>query len=298
MDITEHHTDDALGDRQTQSAALEAGNAAVLGPEEWLKEAVKVFFPDTVAIVLKSKFIAGDIKPVAVLFFGGYPDGAALGGVADGVVRQTHEYLLDSAAVADKLLMVEIVYPEFQRLVLVLSHRSDEGNEIVQKLRQGEFLVGQIQITGFDTGYIENFIYQEKQLLSGTVYLAQAVLDPVLVVQMGTGDGGNAEDVVHGGTKVVAHADEEVALGCVGAGGVVQGGGESFLHFQLLTLMLIDDADGEKDAANAVVFILFCGDQTGAAPAVELVDKLHEHTAAAAGEAFLHGAGIKEGKNI
>ena len=72
-----------------------------------------IFFLDAVAVVLKGERVGGVVEAVAVLFLGRYLDSTALGGVPDGVVRKAHEYLLDAAAVADELLVVEVVYPMY-----------------------------------------------------------------------------------------------------------------------------------------------------------------------------------------
>ena len=89
-------------------------------------------------------------------------------------------------------------------------------------------------------------------MLAGLGDLLQAVLHALLVVDVGRGDGGHADDAVHGRADVVGHVGKEVGLGLVGGLRSLAGGLQRHLLLALLLDQVVDVARADDHRQPSV----------------------------------------------
>ena len=90
---------------------------------------------------------------------------------------------------------------------MLLGHNGwlQNRNQILQHVIQAEFFFCNSKIAAFDSRHIQNFIDQAQQQFGGESYFPEAVLYPVPVVDMCSGNGCHANDGVHRSTDVMTH---------------------------------------------------------------------------------------------
>ena len=112
--------------------------------------------------------------------------------------------------------------------------RLDDGFQIVHHLGQGGLLLLDLHLAALNAAHVQHVVNEAEQVVAGGGDLGQVVLDLLGVVDVGGGQGGEADDGVHGGADVVGHVVQEGGLGPVG----VLGGNQGVLEIQPLLLQL------------------------------------------------------------
>ena len=100
--------------------------------------------------------------------------------------------------------------------MMLLNLGAGHGDQIVNQVGKVKFLLHKLHLAGLDLAHVQHLIDQTQQVLAGKGNLLQAVLYPNFIVNMGSGNGGHADNAVHGGADVVGHIGQEVGLGAVG----------------------------------------------------------------------------------
>ena len=244
LDVAAHHAHDVAADGHPQARALDLVHAGVLRAGEGLEDALEELRRHADAVVLEDELVAGHLALVAGLLRDLQADAPAVRRVLDGVAQQVGEDLLDAQGVADDLFVIDVV-DAHRKLVAVLFHlRCGHGEQVVHEVAEIELLFHQLDLARLDLGHVEHLVDEAQQVLAGLGDLAQAVAHALWVVDVGGGDGGHADDAVHGRADVVAHVGEEVRLGLVG--GLC--GVEGLLQGLLLLAFALDEV---VDAARA-----------------------------------------------
>ena len=129
-----------------------------------------------------------------------------------------------------------------------------------------------------DLGHIEDVIDQGHEMLGGIADLFQAVFDALTVFDIGSGNGGHADDGVHRRADLMTHAGKEILLGRIGILRVDESVFEHLLFAYIVGLV----GDGDNVADDLVID--------------DLWETLEEHPAHFAGrKAHLQTTGLAGG---
>ena len=132
-------------------------------------------------------------------------------------------------------------------LVLGFCLELEQGGGLLQvadQIHRGQM---QLHFALFDFGGVQHLVDEVQQLLGGGGDLVQTVGHLLRLVQVVPGQVGKADNGVHGGAHVVAHAGEKVAFGLVGHTGAVQGFPQHLVFGEGLDLAVVDETEGQND---------------------------------------------------
>ena len=276
LDAAVHHLHDVLRDGHAEAgAAVLALAAAVL-----LGEGVEDFGDEgrvhADARVLDAEFHRGLLAEDRRAL---HRQGDLAGGVGklDGVGEDVDQNLLELHVVAD-IIVVHLAHDAAfvaQPLVAALGH--DHGVDLLQNRAEGEHLIAQHHPSGLDAAHVENVVDEPQQVLCALAGLGQVFPRLGRERLILEGETVQADDGVHGGADLMAHAREKGRFGAVGLPRRVQG-----LHQHLALLhgfahFRVDhreaDAHGVDDvvvpvgrvahARHAQHFIIICAVSVG-----------------------------------
>ena len=96
---------------------------------------------------------------------------------------------------------------------------ADDGLDIVEHIRQVDLLLLQLNFAAFNAAHVQHIVDEAQQVVAGGENFCQIVLHLLGAAHIGDGQGGEADDGVHGGADVVGHIAQEGGLGLIGAAG-------------------------------------------------------------------------------
>ena len=70
--------------------------------------------------------------------------------------------------------------------------------------------MGNLHFPGVDFGHVQHIVDQRHQMLGRVADLLQTVLHPFPVLYVRCGDGGHADDGVHGRADLMGHPGKEI----------------------------------------------------------------------------------------
>ncbi len=183
------------------------------------------------ARVLDGKLIAGKSRRRARLFNHTQADDAPRRGVLDGVAQQIQQNLVQPQTVAENVLVDHVHRVHIQLHLLGVDVRLDDVPQAVENVRQGAGLLLQGDLPALDPAHVQYVVDEAEQMVAGGHDLFQVPLHLLLLVNVGAGQGGKANNSVHGRADVVGHVGQKYALGFAGPVGL----GQSVLqqHFLL-----------------------------------------------------------------
>ena len=199
----------------------------VIGSGERFEEDFLKFFRHADAVIFDDEFVAAAARGVLGNFRNRQTDVAAVGGVLDGIGQQVGHQLLQSQAVAAHFFMLHAVETNGEGVVMGLDVRLVHHHQVIHHVGQTEILFRQGETAAFDAGHIEDFIDESQKMAAGLGDFRQAILDPFLLVNVSTGNGGHAHDGVHRRPDIMGHVGQEIGFrlaGPIGCGaGFLQG---------------------------------------------------------------------------
>ena len=216
LDIAAHHAHDVAADGHAKARALNLSGGAVRLSGEGLKDPVDEFLAHAEAVVLKDELIAPQLLLIAGLFRHGNADFAAVGGELHRIAQKVREHLLNPQAVAHHRFVLNVCDVDTQAVIVISDLCAGHGDQIVDEVRKVKRLLHQLHLAGLDLAHVQHLVNEAQQVLAGKGDLLQAVPHPGLIVNVGGGNGGHADDAVHGGADVVGHIGQELGLGPVG----------------------------------------------------------------------------------
>ena len=214
-DLPAHQIHDVLGDRKAQPGAAEEGGGAGGLLRKGLVDVGEELLAHAHARVVDDEAELGVVLGPTALG-GGEGDLPALAGELDRVGKDVEEHLLELHRVPD-IVVVEhgvhdalVVHPLGGRL------RVADGADAAQKVLGGNFFALHQHLAALDPAHVQDVVDEGEQETGGDPDFGDAVGHLVVVPDRIGRDGAHADDRVHGGADLVAHAGEEVAFGGVG----------------------------------------------------------------------------------
>ncbi len=243
-----HHLHDVPGNGHAQASALDAAGGRVPFPLEGFKDMGDKLFAHADASVPDVELVGGVARRGAGLFR--YPDAddTSGGGVFDGVAQQVQQNLVQPQPVAEYVLVDHVHGVHVQLQLLGMNVRLDDAPQAVENIRQGAGLFVQIYFAAFDAAHVQHIVDEAEQVVAGGHDFLEVLLHLFPVVDMGAGQGGKANDGVHGSPDVVGHVGEENALGLAGPVGLGQGVLQEILLLHLRPGFLIHAAETDDHA--------------------------------------------------
>ena len=202
-----------MGDRHTQTRALHLGRPVIVRPAERLKHDLLEFGRHADSVICNRKLVAAKLREAVRLFFNGEYDIAAIRGVLDGVAHQVYKDLLDSQAVAADGLVFNMVHMDLKIMPVLINNRLCKGNQVIDQLRKIEILLGKGHLSAFDARHVQHFIDQSQQMAARLCHFAKALDHLILILDIRTCNGCQADDCIHRRPDVMGHIGEEVRLG-------------------------------------------------------------------------------------
>ena len=217
LDPALHGVHDILGDGHAQAGALDLLHPGVVLPGEGIKDMALEFLRHADAGVLHKEMAADPVRPGgAGLLVQRDGDAPGLGGELDRVGQQVEQHLIEPDIVAQDPLGRDVPDHHVKILPLGLDQRLDDADQRLHRFPQRDRRDVEGEPAAFDLGHVQHVVDEPQQVPAGQVDLAQAVLHPVRVVQVGGGDAGHPHNGVEGGADVMAHVGQELAFGLVG----------------------------------------------------------------------------------
>ena len=255
LDVAAHHPHDVARDGHPQPRALDAGGQLVVGAGEGLEEPLLELLGHAVAVVLEDEGVVAEVGDAGGRLVDRQRDLAAVGGVLDGVGHDVHEDLLDAAGIADDPLVVHAHDRHAEGVAVGLDLRPGHRQRPVDELGQVELLLDELHLAALDLVHVEELVDERQQVVRGVRDLPQAVGHALAVVQVCLGDRGHADDAVHRGADVVAHAGEEVALRFAGGLRGIDRLAQGLLHLALVAHLVVHVLEAADDAEGAVAHL-------------------------------------------
>ena len=210
-----HEARDVLCDGHAKAGALDLARSLIIGTDERLEHDLLEGTGHADAIVFDDKFIV----PAPSGFCRDLPDResdpSAVRRVLDGVRHDVHEELPEAQAVAPHFFVCDFRNVHIEPVSVLLDPRAADGDDVVHKIRQVEFLFIQRDLPIFDTRHIEDFIDELQKMVARLRDLPQAVSDALLIIDVRAGDGGHADDRIHGRADIMRHVGQEFGLGLI-----------------------------------------------------------------------------------
>lgn len=200
-----------MGHAQPHAAGL-AGHGGVL-PLEGQEQLVQKLRGHADAVVGHGEAADALVRAAARQLLRPQGDGSAGGGVLHGVGQQVVQDLVQPVPVGEDLPVGKLQRFQREGLALGLGLELEQGGGLLQLADQIHGSDPQLQLALLDLGRVQHLIDQVQQLPGGGGYLVQTVQGLFRLVQAVPGQVRKADDSVHGGAHVMAHAGEEVALG-------------------------------------------------------------------------------------
>ena len=120
-------------------------------------------------------------------------------GKLHGVAGEIEQDLVQPQLVADDVL-VDHIHGVDEELELFGAYVGlDDGFQVVEDVRKVDVLFLDLDHAAFDPAHVQNVVDQGEQVFAGHRDLFQVVRHLLLVVNVGRGQGGKADDGVHGG---------------------------------------------------------------------------------------------------
>ncbi len=123
--------------------------------------------------------------------------------------------------------------------------RLDDIAQLVEDFRQAARLFLQMYLAAFDAAHIQHVVNKAQKVVAGGHDFLQVFLHLLLVVNVGDGQGGKADDGVHGSADVVGHVGKEDALGPAGPVGLGEGILQQRLFLPLFLRLLVDGPEAQ-----------------------------------------------------
>ena len=146
--------------------------------------------------------------------------------------------------------MLDGLQVHFKIMLVRRNARFGHPDQIFHQFCQIEVLFAQEHLAALDAGHIQHLVDEGQQVAAGLGDLAQTVPHPLLIVQIGPGNGRHAHDGIHRRADIVGHIGQEFRLGAVGAVGRIVGDLERFPGGSLGLLFLRGVLRDEQDPAH------------------------------------------------
>ncbi len=139
----------------------------------------------------------------------GFPDAevhaAPFRGKFQRIGQNIDKHLIEAQGIAPVALVHHAFDVQVKDNVLVFRLRIDERTDALHERPEIEFFIDDGYFTALDARHVQNVVDQREEVTGRKPDLAEAVGQLVPVVQRGGGDGGHADDRVHGRADLVAH---------------------------------------------------------------------------------------------
>ena len=196
-----HHFDDVLGDGHAEAGALDAGDGGVFFAGEGVEDDLGEFGGHADAVVLAAEFVGG----AAVLGGGGLGDaqgdGAAGGGVFDGVGEEVEEDLVEVHLVAVDEFVADADGVDAEGVLAGLDVGLDDVVEGVEDVGEGFDVFVEGHLAGLDAAHVEDVVDEGEEVFGGLGDGLEVFLDVLGFGEVGGGEAGEADDGVHGGGR-------------------------------------------------------------------------------------------------
>ena len=219
-----HEVDDVLGDGHAQAGALDAADGGGALPLKGLEDAGEEVLAHADARVLHGEDVACEALPLTGLLHDAHGNLSAGAGKFHGVAQEVQKHLVQPELVAVDVLVAHVHGVDAQRQALGGDLGVEDIAQLAPDLRQAARVLLNVDLAALDAAHVQNIVDEPQQVVAGGHDLPQILPHPLPLVDVLEGQGGEADDGVHGGADVMAHVGEEGALGDVGPLGLGQGG--------------------------------------------------------------------------
>ena len=151
------------------------------------------------------------------------PDSPAGRSELDCVGENVEQNLIETQDIPAQFLLIDFGQGYFKILLPLLRLRLDKIDHGLNGHPEIERLVRDEQFAALNLGHVEHVVDEAEQMARRLGYFAQTVLHSGRIVQPAHGNGGHADNGVHGRADFVRHMREKIALRGIGLARAFQG---------------------------------------------------------------------------
>lgn len=137
-------------------------------------------------------------------------------GEFDGIAHNIGENLLDTQTVTDNILMADIGNIYGKPVVVCKNIRLDHCDQVIDQIREMEILLGEHNLSTFNTAHIQDFIDQSQEMTAGYGNLAKGIHNPVFLVNVCSCQCSHSHNSVHRSTDVMGNIGKKIGFGFIG----------------------------------------------------------------------------------